>query len=147
MPTTSTGISSYWGQNTAGGQKNLDAYCQDATINNIIISFLNVFDSTGGEPEINLANVNICSLWAHYPFTLTAVLTVADMQRGQRRQSLRGHAAVELPVHGVADQGVPEKGQDRHTRARRLDRPSQHRIGRPSQGLRGQDMVLVPRGF
>ncbi|KAI9061208.1 carbohydrate-binding module family 5 protein [Trametes sanguinea] len=57
--------SSYWGQNsygathlsdTANWQKSIDYYCQDDTINAIPIAFLNVFQSTGGFPSINLAS-------------------------------------------------------------------------------------------
>ncbi|KAF9007657.1 glycoside hydrolase superfamily [Cyathus striatus] len=56
--------SRYWGQNsygathsdTANWQKTLSYYCQDDTINVIPLAFLNVFFSTGGLPEINMAN-------------------------------------------------------------------------------------------
>ncbi|KAG6856443.1 hypothetical protein H0H87_004408 [Tephrocybe sp. NHM501043] len=55
---------SYYGQNsygathsdTSGWQKTLSNYCQDDTINAIPLAFLNVFFSTGGLPEINMAN-------------------------------------------------------------------------------------------
>ncbi|KAH8834916.1 glycoside hydrolase family 18 protein [Flagelloscypha sp. PMI_526] len=54
----------YWGQNsygathsdTANWQKDLINYCQDDTINVIPLAFLHVFFSTGGLPEINMAN-------------------------------------------------------------------------------------------
>ncbi|KAJ7594056.1 glycoside hydrolase [Mycena floridula] len=55
----------YYGQNSYGAshpsdsanfQAALSHYCQDDTINAIPIAFLNVFFSTGGLPEINLAN-------------------------------------------------------------------------------------------
>lgn len=55
----------YWGQNsygathssdTANWQQTLSTYCQDDTINAIPLAFLNVFFSTGGEPEVNFAN-------------------------------------------------------------------------------------------
>ncbi|KAG8859300.1 Chitinase 1 [Tulasnella sp. 330] len=58
----------YWGQNsygaanpsdTANYQKTLSFYCGDSTTNVFPVAFLNVFFGTGGEPEIDLAN--ICS--------------------------------------------------------------------------------------
>ncbi|RDB15802.1 Chitinase 1 [Hypsizygus marmoreus] len=57
----------YYGQNSygathpdqSGWQKDLSTYCQDDTINAIPIAFLHVYFSTGGLPEIDLAN--ICS--------------------------------------------------------------------------------------
>ncbi|KAG6820424.1 hypothetical protein H0H93_000670 [Arthromyces matolae] len=61
----SDNLAVYWGQNsygathtsdTANWQQSISHYCQDATINAIPIAFLNVFSSTGGLPEINLAN-------------------------------------------------------------------------------------------
>jgi hypothetical protein len=60
-------ICSDWGQNSYGAvnandpanwQKTLSYYCQDDTIDVIPIAFLNKFFSTGGDPEINLANVS-----------------------------------------------------------------------------------------
>ena len=47
----------YWGQDGAGNQKDISAYCKDNITDNIIIAFLDVFFGEGGEPEINLANV------------------------------------------------------------------------------------------
>ncbi|TFK40066.1 glycoside hydrolase superfamily [Crucibulum laeve] len=60
----SDNLAVYWGQNsygathsdTANWQKPLANYCQDDTINAIPLAFLNVFFSTGGLPEINMAN-------------------------------------------------------------------------------------------
>ncbi|KAG8886331.1 hypothetical protein FRB97_004866 [Tulasnella sp. 331] len=58
----------YWGQNsygaanpsdTANYQKTLSFYCSDSTTDVFPVAFLNVFFGTGGEPEIDLAN--ICS--------------------------------------------------------------------------------------
>ncbi|KAF9523546.1 glycoside hydrolase superfamily [Crepidotus variabilis] len=54
----------YYGQNSIGvsnsnqavWQKALSTYCQDDTINVFPLAFMNVFFSTGGLPEINLAN-------------------------------------------------------------------------------------------
>ncbi|EJD51093.1 glycoside hydrolase [Auricularia subglabra TFB-10046 SS5] len=56
----------YWGQNsygasngadTANHQKNLGAYCDDDTVDTFPISFLTVFFSDGGLPQLNLANI------------------------------------------------------------------------------------------
>ncbi|CDO71800.1 Glycoside Hydrolase Family 18 protein [Trametes cinnabarina] len=61
----SDNLAVYWGQNSYGAthlsdvanwQKPIDYYCQDDTINAIPIAFLNVFQSTGGFPSINLAS-------------------------------------------------------------------------------------------
>ncbi|KAG5718289.1 Chitinase 1, partial [Termitomyces sp. T112] len=61
----SDNLAVYWGQNSYGAthtsdtvnwQQGLAHYCQDDTINAFPIAFLNVFFSTGGLPEINLAN-------------------------------------------------------------------------------------------
>ncbi|GLB43356.1 putative glycosyl hydrolase 18 family protein [Lyophyllum shimeji] len=61
----SDNLAVYYGQNsygathssdTANWQKNLATYCQDDTINAFPLAFLNVFFSTGGLPEINMAN-------------------------------------------------------------------------------------------
>lgn len=72
-----------WGQNSYGAvnandpanwQKTLSYYCQDDTIDVIPIAFLNKFFSTGGDPEINLANVRFWKL--SYP--LCIILTHSD---------------------------------------------------------------------
>ncbi|KAG5653231.1 hypothetical protein H0H81_001614 [Sphagnurus paluster] len=60
----SDNLAVYYGQNsygathsdTANWQKTLSTYCQDDTINAIPLAFLHVFFSTGGLPEIDLAN-------------------------------------------------------------------------------------------
>ncbi|KAF8150562.1 glycoside hydrolase family 18 protein [Crassisporium funariophilum] len=60
----SDNLAVYWGQNSYGAthpdqanwQKSLSAYCQDDVINAIPVAFLHVFFSTGGLPEINMAN-------------------------------------------------------------------------------------------
>jgi chitinase len=58
MPIIFIKLFSYWGQDiAAGGQQDINNYCQDNTIDNIVISFLDTFFSTGGEPELNLMNV------------------------------------------------------------------------------------------
>ncbi|KAF9024946.1 class III chitinase [Hymenopellis radicata] len=57
-------VVAYWGQNSYGAthsdqanwQTNLAHYCQDSSIDAIPLAFLTVFFSTGGLPEINLAN-------------------------------------------------------------------------------------------
>ncbi|KAJ7650440.1 glycoside hydrolase [Roridomyces roridus] len=58
----------YWGQNSYGAinpgdpanwQQNLSTYCQDSVIDYIPIAFVDIFVSTGGLPDLNLAN--ICS--------------------------------------------------------------------------------------
>ncbi|KAF9442452.1 carbohydrate-binding module family 5 protein [Macrolepiota fuliginosa MF-IS2] len=58
-------VAVYWGQNSYGAahssdppnwQKVISEYCQDDAIDALPIAFLNVFFSTGGMPEINLAN-------------------------------------------------------------------------------------------
>lgn len=54
--------SSYWGQNAGGnGQQDIGAYCQDDTIDNIIIAFLDSFGTEDGEIQLNLANVSFFS--------------------------------------------------------------------------------------
>ncbi|KAF8492550.1 glycoside hydrolase superfamily [Russula emetica] len=42
--------------NDGSGQQDMSAYCQDDTIDNIIIAFLDGFGTTGGEVQLNLAN-------------------------------------------------------------------------------------------
>ncbi|KAF9446304.1 carbohydrate-binding module family 5 protein [Macrolepiota fuliginosa MF-IS2] len=58
-------VAVYWGQDSYGAthpndpahwQKVISEYCQDDAIDALPIAFLNVFFSTGGMPEINLAN-------------------------------------------------------------------------------------------
>ena len=56
----------YWGQNSGGGQQQLSAYCQDDTIDNLVLAFLYVFFGpapTLSQPEIDFANVS-----RFYPF-------------------------------------------------------------------------------
>ncbi|KAI0035384.1 glycoside hydrolase [Vararia minispora EC-137] len=62
----------YWGQNSAGGQQQLSAYCQDDTIDNIVLAFLYVFFGpapTLSQPEIDFAN--ICNQFNDPTFTGT----------------------------------------------------------------------------
>lgn len=44
----------------------MNAYCQDDTIDNIIIAFLDDFGTTGGELQLNLANVSFSFLPSCY---------------------------------------------------------------------------------
>lgn len=60
MPILTT--TSYWGQDGSNNQRGIDAYCEDSTIDNIIIAFLDIFFGKGGHPEIDLANVCILVL-------------------------------------------------------------------------------------
>ncbi|KAJ7706770.1 glycoside hydrolase superfamily [Mycena rosella] len=64
-PTRSDNLVTYYGQNsygathssdTANWQKNISTYCQDTIINAIPIAFVDVFFSTGGLPDLNMAN-------------------------------------------------------------------------------------------
>ncbi|KAF8320068.1 glycoside hydrolase [Clavulina sp. PMI_390] len=63
--TCNTNVVGYWGQNsygaansadTANYQQRLSYYCNDDSLDVIPIAFMDVFSSTGGLPEINLAN-------------------------------------------------------------------------------------------
>ncbi|KAJ7352590.1 glycoside hydrolase [Mycena albidolilacea] len=65
-PTRTDNLVVYWGQNsygaqnagdTANWQKTISTYCQDTVINAIPIAFIDVFSSTGGLPDLNLANI------------------------------------------------------------------------------------------
>ncbi|KAJ6577236.1 glycoside hydrolase superfamily [Mycena capillaripes] len=66
-PTRSDNLAVYYGQNsygalhpadTANWQKTISTYCQDTVINAIPIAFVDVFTSTGGLPDLNMANAN-----------------------------------------------------------------------------------------
>ncbi|ANB11874.1 Cts1p [Sugiyamaella lignohabitans] len=53
---TNTNVALYWGQNSAGGantQQSLATYCQDASTDIVILSFLNTFFGPGNLPEVN----------------------------------------------------------------------------------------------
>ncbi|KAK2467976.1 hypothetical protein APHAL10511_000271 [Amanita phalloides] len=76
----SDNLAVYWGQDSygstnpgdaAGYQHNLSYYCQDDVISAIPLAFLNVFFSTGNEPEINFANS--CSSTSDPTFPGTAL--------------------------------------------------------------------------
>ncbi|TFY61792.1 hypothetical protein EVG20_g6926 [Dentipellis fragilis] len=54
-----TNVAAYWGTNVAGDQKTLSEYCNDDTIDNLVMGFLTAFNSTGGQPEINFSNVRL----------------------------------------------------------------------------------------
>lgn len=64
LQTCNSNVVAYWGQNSygaAGGaqanwQQRLSYYCNDASVDVFPIAFLDVFQGTGGDPEINLAN-------------------------------------------------------------------------------------------
>ena len=49
----------YWGQNSGGGQKSLDAYCADDTIDVIPLAFLYIFRGQGGNPVVDLGSVSV----------------------------------------------------------------------------------------
>ncbi|KAJ7637592.1 glycoside hydrolase family 18 protein [Mycena polygramma] len=66
-PTRSDNLAVYWGQNSYGAlnagdpgnwQKTISTYCQDSVINAIPIAFIDIFSSTGGLPDLNLANAS-----------------------------------------------------------------------------------------
>ncbi|CAM0136990.1 Chitinase 2 [Umbelopsis sp. WA50703] len=46
----------YWGQDSSNNQQSLASYCQDSTVDIIILAFLYTFYGTGNEPEIDFAN-------------------------------------------------------------------------------------------
>lgn len=92
----SDNLAVYWGQNsygathtgdTANWQKSLSTYCQDNVINAIPLAFLNVFFSTGGDPEINFSN--ICSSSTNGVFSGTNLANcqfmAADIQACQAK--------------------------------------------------------------
>jgi len=64
-PTRSDNLVVYYGQNSYGAthpsdpanwQQTISTYCQDTVINAIPIAFIDVFFSTGGLPDLNMAN-------------------------------------------------------------------------------------------
>ncbi|KAJ7494583.1 glycoside hydrolase family 18 protein [Mycena galericulata] len=66
-PTRSDNLVVYWGQNsygavnpsnTANWQQTISTYCQDTIINAIPIAFVDIFFSTDGLPDLNLANAS-----------------------------------------------------------------------------------------
>ncbi|KIL67504.1 glycoside hydrolase family 18 protein [Amanita muscaria Koide BX008] len=92
----SDNLAVYWGQNsygathtsdTANWQKSLSTYCQDNVINAIPLAFLDVFFSTGGDPEINFSN--ICSSSTNGVFSGTNLANcqfmAADIQACQAK--------------------------------------------------------------
>ncbi|TFK70302.1 glycoside hydrolase [Pluteus cervinus] len=94
----SDNIAVYYGQNSYGvanpnpsvWQKNLGSYCQDDVINVFPLAFLHVFFSTGGLPEINMANT--CSSTASGVFPGTSLANcqflAADIKACQARGKL-----------------------------------------------------------
>ncbi|KAF5383765.1 hypothetical protein D9615_003771 [Tricholomella constricta] len=92
----SDNLAVYYGQNsygathgsdTANWQKNLATYCQDNTINAFPIAFMNVFFSTGGLPEINMANTCNANDQGVFPGTSLAQcqFLAADIKACQAR--------------------------------------------------------------
>ncbi|VDC03044.1 unnamed protein product [Peniophora sp. CBMAI 1063] len=57
--TRNDNLAVYWGQDSAGNQQSLSSYCEDDTIDNIVMAFLYVFfgpANTLSQPEIDFAN-------------------------------------------------------------------------------------------
>ncbi|KAA1474325.1 glycoside hydrolase [Dentipellis sp. KUC8613] len=54
-----TNLAAYWGQNAGGDQGQFAAYCNDDTIDTLVMGFINSFNSTGpsNQPVINLSNI------------------------------------------------------------------------------------------
>ncbi|KAI0052333.1 glycoside hydrolase family 18 protein [Auriscalpium vulgare] len=72
--TRNDNLAVYWGQDSAGTQGDLSTYCEDDTIDNIVLAFLYVFFGTGSgtsEPEIDFANS--CNQWDNGVFPGTAL--------------------------------------------------------------------------
>ncbi|KAA1473455.1 glycoside hydrolase [Dentipellis sp. KUC8613] len=88
----------YWGQDSAGGQKPLSAYCADDTIDTLILAFLYVFDGPGGEPVIDLANT--CSKSGSPVFPGTALADCSFMAQQIEACQARGKA-VTLSLGGA----------------------------------------------
>lgn len=91
--TCNSNFVSYWGSNsygaiypdTANWQKRLSFYCQDNSIDVIPIAFLNVFSSTGGLPQIDLANTCNSTIAPYFPGSqlLDCSFLAADIQTCQ----------------------------------------------------------------
>ncbi|KAF8415330.1 glycoside hydrolase superfamily [Boletus edulis BED1] len=73
-----TNLAVYWGQNsygatnpsnTANWQQSIGYYCQDATVDIIPMAFLDIFNTTGGLPSVNLANTCSTSSNGVFPGT------------------------------------------------------------------------------
>ncbi|KAI0058757.1 glycoside hydrolase [Artomyces pyxidatus] len=91
----------YWGQDSAGGQASLSTYCADSTIDNIIMSFLYVFNGAGGMPEIDLANS--CSQSGDSVFPGTA-LADCSFLASQIEQCQKNGKIVTLSLGGATGQ-------------------------------------------
>lgn len=73
--TANNNVVLYWGQNAYGNlnndtethQKPLLTYCRDTNVDIIPIGFLNVWKSTGDQPEVNFSNA--CTGWQKFPGT------------------------------------------------------------------------------
>ncbi|KAF8320070.1 glycoside hydrolase [Clavulina sp. PMI_390] len=94
--TCNTNVVGYWGQNsygaansgdTANYQQRLSYYCNDNSVDVIPIAFLNVFSSTGGLPQINLANTCNTDNAAFFSGTqlLNCQFLAADIQTCQSK--------------------------------------------------------------
>ncbi|KAF8548187.1 glycoside hydrolase [Imleria badia] len=73
-----TNLAVYWGQNsygatnpsdTANWQQPISYYCQDNTVDIIPVAFLDIFNTTGGLPSVNLANTCSTSSDGVFPGT------------------------------------------------------------------------------
>ncbi|KAA1470876.1 glycoside hydrolase [Dentipellis sp. KUC8613] len=53
---SATNVAVYWGQNSNGTQKDLGSYCNDTSIDTIMLSFLNIFKGQGGQPQYDFSN-------------------------------------------------------------------------------------------
>jgi len=109
--TRSDNLAVYYGQNsygathsdTAGWQKDLATYCQDDAINAIPLAFLNVYFSTGGMPEINMANT--CSSSSNAPFPGTNLANCQFMATGIKACQARGKI-VTISLGGAGGGGT-----------------------------------------
>ncbi|KAA1473439.1 glycoside hydrolase [Dentipellis sp. KUC8613] len=91
-----TNVAAYWGTNVAGDQKGLSEYCNDDTIDNLVMGFLTAFNSTGGQPEINFSN--ICSK-GNGVFTGTALANCSFLS-DQIKTCQKNGKAVTLSLGG-----------------------------------------------
>ncbi|KAJ7104314.1 glycoside hydrolase [Mycena belliarum] len=104
----SDNLAVYWGQNsygatnggdTANWQKTISNYCQDTVINTILISFVDVFFSTGGLPDLNLANS--CSAADDGVFPGTGLANCQKLTAGIQACQAAGKAVV-LSIGGAS---------------------------------------------
>ncbi|TFY81722.1 hypothetical protein EWM64_g2299 [Hericium alpestre] len=100
---------SYWGQNTSGDQKSLDEYCRDDTVDIIMAGFMNVYNSTGGQPEINFAN--LCSAGGNGVFKGTALPQCQFMTDQIQKCQAAGKAVLLSLGGGAGDEKVGFQSQ------------------------------------